>query len=256
VLDNHGSGNPVNIVAERLPAGARLETWNVFELADRGVEAMLQVGYHARAGAPAFISHTYVPGLRLRVDGELIGESHGRAWAAGVPLLGIVGNDVHERTLGSLGDVPFLVVQRTSAPAEAEPVFTDDTESRAAIEAFAARVLGEGAPTPAAPVSFLFEASLEAGDEQASQLAAAGWERRSETEFAVELGEWRQARGPLEAAMLAAFAPWMPYFTAFDLTSQEAAEAVHDEPVLEQGRLQFDTWLAQTHPGWLAPEPR
>jgi hypothetical protein len=170
-----------------------------------------------------------------------------------VPLLGIVGNEAHERTLGSLGGVAFLVVQRTSAPSEAEPVFTDEAESRAAIVAFAARVLRDGAPTPAAPVDFLFEASLEAGDEQASQLAAAGWERRSQTEFAVELAEWRQARGLLEDAMLAAFAPWMPYFTGFDLTSREAAEAVHDEPTLQQGRLQFDTWLGEAHPEWLAP---
>src|SRR5436190_9266907 len=50
VLDNHASGNPINIRAESLPARARLETWDVFELRDRGVDALLQVGYHSRAG--------------------------------------------------------------------------------------------------------------------------------------------------------------------------------------------------------------
>lgn len=254
VLDNHGSGNPVNMFAERLPAGARLETWNMFELADHGVDAMLQVGYHARAGVPAFISHTYVPGLWLRVDGELIGESHGRAWAARMPLLGIVGNEAHERTLGSLGDVPFLVVQRTSSQTEVQPAFADDEEAAASIEAFASRVLGESAPVPAAPVDFLFEASLDAGDEQAAQLAAAGWERKSETEFAVELGDWKHAREPLAVAMAGAIAPWMPYFTSFDLTSEEALETVHDDPVLQEGRARFDTWLAQAQPEWLTPE--
>src|SRR5215469_15369660 len=108
ILDNHASGNPVNIRPESLPAGARLETWDLFELRDRSVDALLQVGYHSRAGLDAFVPHTYVPELVLFVDGEPISESHGRAWAAGVPLLGICGNDVHGRTLGSLDGVPYL----------------------------------------------------------------------------------------------------------------------------------------------------
>src|SRR6266702_2890879 len=91
---------------------------------------MLEVGYHARAGVPAFVSHTYVAGLRLRVDGELIGESHGRAWVARLPLLGIVRNNAHERTLGSLGEAPFLAGQRTRASAEVEPVFADERSRR------------------------------------------------------------------------------------------------------------------------------
>ena len=96
VLDNHG-GNTVNVSPEALPAGARLETWRDFDLRDHGVDAMFQVGYHARGGVDGFLSHTYVPGLRLRAGGELISESHGRAWASGLPLLGITGNDLHQR---------------------------------------------------------------------------------------------------------------------------------------------------------------
>jgi len=88
VLDNHG-GNAVNVAAEALPTGARLETWRDFDLPDHGVDATFQVGYHARGGVDGFLSHTYVPGLRLRAGGELISESHGRAWASGLPLLGI-----------------------------------------------------------------------------------------------------------------------------------------------------------------------
>src|SRR3954453_18430178 len=48
VLDNHASGNPANVGADALPAGARLETWNVWDLPERGIDAMFQVGYHAR----------------------------------------------------------------------------------------------------------------------------------------------------------------------------------------------------------------
>src|SRR5690242_12640919 len=99
VMDNHG-GNRINVRAEVLPPGARLETWNAFELRGRGVDAMFQVGYHARGGVEGFLSHTYMPGLRLRLDDELISESHWRAWALGAPLLGIVGNDRHLDTLG------------------------------------------------------------------------------------------------------------------------------------------------------------
>ena len=94
---------------------------------------MLQVGYHARGGVDGFLSHTYVPGLRLRVDDELISESHGRIWAAGVPLLGIVGNDLHERTLGSLTGTPFLVVQRSRGRGVVEPAYGDPGVGAAAI---------------------------------------------------------------------------------------------------------------------------
>ncbi len=87
ILDNHYSGNPVN-VSPGLPApGARLETWNGFELPHRNIDAMFQRGYHSRGGGKGFFSHTYGPSLRLRVGDELISESHGRAWAAQAPLL-------------------------------------------------------------------------------------------------------------------------------------------------------------------------
>jgi len=114
ILDNHG-GNTVNVSAESLPPGARLEPWPVYDLRAHGVDAMFQVGYHARGGVQGFLSHTYMPGLRLRASGELISESHCRAWAAEVPLLGIVGNDLHRETIGSLEATPYLVVQASGA---------------------------------------------------------------------------------------------------------------------------------------------
>ena len=52
VLDNHG-GNTVNVSAEALPAGARLETWRDFDLLDHGVYATFQLGYHPRGGVDA-----------------------------------------------------------------------------------------------------------------------------------------------------------------------------------------------------------
>src|SRR5262245_60974663 len=137
VLDNHESGNSLNVVQEALPEGARLESVNVFELPARDVAGMFQVGYHARAGIDGFLSHTYSGGLRLRVDDELIGESHGRIWAADTALLGIAGTDAHEETLGSLAGAPFLAVQHSQLRTQATPAFADAAASADAIRSFA-----------------------------------------------------------------------------------------------------------------------
>ena len=109
------------------------------------------------------------------------------------------------------------------------------------------------ASIPAAPSDLLFEASLRAGDEQIRTLTAAGWRQQSETEFAVDLASWRDAREPLAAAMGAAIVPWLRYFTGFDVTSQAAAEAVHDEAILREGRERIDVWLDEPQPEWLTP---
>jgi len=228
VLDNHASGNPINIRAESLPARARLETWDVFELRDRGVDALLQVGYHSRAGLDAFVAHTYVPELVLYVDSEPISESHGRAWAAGVPLLGICGNDVHGRTLGSLGDVPYRVAQRTSSTVDARPAATLDE-----IERFAEDVARSGGVPVHSP--------------KRAQLAAFV---RAEPLYTLDIARWEDARQPIADAMAAAIAPWLPYITPFDLTSEEAMTAVQHEPLVREVSAAFEAWLARAgeHP--------
>jgi D-aminopeptidase len=222
VLDNHASGNPVNVRPESLPAGARVETWNVFDLPGR-VDAQLQVGYHSRAGLDAFFPHTYAPDLVLQVDGEPISESHGRAWAAGVPLLGICGNEVHGRTLGSLDGVPYLVTQWTSSTVEARPAATLDE-----IERFAEEVARASGMPLRPPQRARLEAFVR-GDEL----------------YALDLARWEDARQPIANAMAAAVAPLLPYFTTFDLTSEEAMTAVQDEPLVREGRDAVEAWLAR-----------
>ena len=249
VLDNHGSGNPENVRAESLPAGARLETWNVFELGDHGVEAMFQVGYHARGGIDGFLSHTYVPGLRLRVGDELISESHGRVWAARVPLLGIVGNDLHERTLGSLAGTPYLVVQASSGRGGGRRVHGGAEESAAAIRSFAEQAMrsADSAARHEPPARTTFAASLPNGAEAVAAMEAGGWRRTGEVEFAVELSEWTDARGPLAAAMGAAIAPFMPWWT--EITSPEARDAGDSETIGELERL-LVAWAQESQPEW------
>jgi D-aminopeptidase len=228
VLDNHVSGNPRNIRAESLPAGARLETWDMFELRERGVGALLQVGYHSRAGLDAFVPHTYAPELVLYVDGEPISESHGRAWAAGVPLLGICGNDVHGRTLGSLDGVPYLVTQWTSSTVDARPAATLDE-----IERFAEDVARSGGVPVRSP--------------KRVQLAAFV---RAEPLYRLDIARWEDARQSIADAMAAAIAPWLPYITPFDLTSEEAMIAVQHEPLVREVSAAFEAWLARAgeHP--------
>ena len=83
----------------------------------------------------------------------------------------------------------------------------------------------------------------------------AGWRQTSATEYAVQLDGWSAAREPLAVAMAAAIATWVPYFGTHKLWSAQALEAVHDDPILQEGRAHFASWLRATHPEWLAPPP-
>ncbi len=239
VLDNHGSGHAENVIGRDLPRGARLETWNVFDLPTHGVDAMLQVGYHARAGVECFVPHTYVPELRLRVDGEPISETHGRAWAADVPLLGITGHAAHGLTLGSFSGTPFLAVQESEIVDVGVPVFGDKAASDAAIRGFAASsLLGlSNAPRHPPPRNLLFEAALDEppGDGAVATMIRAGWRQTTSSTFAVELADWAGARAPLAAAMAAATVRMAAAIDGVDLGS---AEAVAQGDPVRTGALQ------------------
>jgi D-aminopeptidase len=249
ILDNHG-GNTVNVSPESLPPGARLETWHVYDLHEHGVDAMFQVGYHARGGVDGFLSHTFVPGLRLRVGDELISESHVMVWASEVPLLGIVGNDLHRETLGSLEGTPYLVVQESVGRDAMRPVFTAPEDGLDAIRSFAhACMRGRAyAPSFEAPAGVTFEASMPNGRDVIEEMAGAGWERVGDVEFAVELDTWPDSRGPLAAAMNAAVAPFMPYLMSGFVSADEAAAADRERVGALVSIL--DAWAAESQPQW------
>ena len=131
VVNHHGAGDEEwpNVIVERLPDRARIaEDWGKRAMRDH-VDAMFQVGAHARGGSPSFLSHTLSPGMRLRHDGELLSESHWWAWTGSVPVLGIVGSVELGDERGSLGDVPFLGVQRSGNRAMARPVLGSPAET-------------------------------------------------------------------------------------------------------------------------------
>lgn len=251
VLDNHASGHTQNLLAADLPAGARVENWSAFELADRGVGAMLQVGYHPRAGVDGFVPHTYVPGLRVVVDGEPVGESHGRVWAAGVPLLGIVGNSALQSTLGSLRGAAFLAVQDSHGTCSAAPIHGEPRESAAAIRAFAREAMRERVPAPGVtpPREALLEITLgDADDEVVRGLEATGWTRTGTTRFAAALRTWAEARPLLDVAMLAGIAPFAGSLAAVDMSSREAVERAH--PAARAAlAAQFCSWAADAADG-------
>ena len=222
----------------------------MYDLHEHGVDALFQVGYHARAGIDGFLSHTYMPGLCLRVGGELVSESHVRAWAAEAPLLGIVGNDLHQLTLGSLEGTPYLVVQESVGRDAMRPVFAAPEDGLDAIRSFAQVCVRDRTSAPAfeAPAGVTFEASLPNGRDVVEEMAAAGWPRVGNVEFAVELETWPDSRGPLAAAMNAAVAPFMPYWLTGFADADEAAAADQDRV----GSLVtiFDAWAAESHPQW------
>lgn len=217
VVDGHGSGNDGNnLIAELLPDGARIEAAPASTLLENGAEAVLFVGWHARAGVPGFLSHTHVPRLRLRVNGELIGESHTTAWNVGLPLLGTVGNDANRRTLGdAFAGQPYLEVQHTASGSEVEPVFENAEAAGRAIEAFAGEALRSGGIEVRPPSAFLLEASLPASETGAQALREAGWEQHSRTEFAVKTQSYAAARPFIGAAAAAAFETWAPSFSTY-----------------------------------------
>jgi hypothetical protein len=247
VLDNHASGNPANIAEDALPAGARLETWNVWDLPEHGIDAMLQVGYHARGGVDGFLSHTWGLDLRLRYGNELISESHGRSWAAQTRLIGITGNDRHEQTLGSLSGTPYLVVQRSAGHAAAEPVAGLD-----AVREFArtcAENAGDVAPVEV-PGAARLAASMPHGATVEATMREVGFDRTGEVEYEIALDSWRDAREPVATAMLAAFAPVLDAWSN-ELTSPERADA-YDAVKRESLAVAIDAWADASGPEWFS----
>jgi D-aminopeptidase-like protein len=245
VLDNHGSGNPANLAAGALPPGARLESWNLWDVPRHDVDAMLQVGYHARGGVDGFLSHTYAFRLRLRCGDELISESHGRAWAARTRLIGIVGNDAHERTLGSLSGTPFLVVQRSNGHGASQPVAGLDE-----IHEFACTCAenAAGVPPVEAPGDVLLAASMPHGGTVEQTMREGRWVRTGDVEYEVALRTWDDAREPIGAAMLAAFAPLLPAWSN-DLTSAARAGA-YDPAKRDALGAAIEAWAADSGPDW------
>jgi hypothetical protein len=167
-----------------------------------------------------------------------------------MPVLGVVGNDLHQLTLGSLEATPYLVVQNSIGRGSMRPVFADPQEGLDAIRIFAEQCARNRASAPAsiAPAGVTFEASMPNGRDVIEELAAAGWARVGDVEFAVELDTWRDSREPLAAAMSAAVAPFVQYWLTGFASGEDAGAA--DQKRVGQLRTIFDPWAVESHPEW------
>jgi D-amino peptidase len=258
VLNHHGAGENEwpNLITEELPAGVEVATdLSTLELRDH-VDAMFQVGCHARGGSQSFSSHTILPGLRLRLDGELLSESHWWALNGAVPVLGIVGSAALGSTLGSLADVPFLTVQGGESRARPLPLFASEAASAAAIEAFARSSMERAtAQRPLTPRAFVLEASIQNGDDAAPALLAAGWTRTSGTEFSLGAVAWHD--DPVGQAIDAAIeAAWSPYASLFrDLDPRDEASALaYPRSAFAADNAVLRAWHEDRTPEWFTPE--
>jgi D-amino peptidase len=261
VMNHHGAGEVEwpNAIAERLPDGVHLVEWDKRVMRDE-VDAMFQVGAHARGGSQTFSSHTILPGLRLRVGDELLSESHWWAWTGAVPVLGIVGSSGLGEGLraGSLADVPFLAVQAGASRGSARPVFATPSLTADAIQAFARDAARHaGAQRARAPHDVALEASIQNADDAAETIEAGGWTRTGRTEFAIRAGAWRDDAETIDNAILTIIeTAWRPYaysFDGIDPTSRETGLGFPPERRAETDAL-LDAWTNDPTVEWITPE--
>jgi D-aminopeptidase len=259
ILNHHGAGDTEfpNLILEALPDRVhKVDEWGKRGLRDHA-DAMFQVGCHARGGSPSFHSHTLLPGLRLRLNGELLSESHWWALTGATPVLGIVGSEALGADRGFLSDVPFLPVQGGDDRLTPRPLFATEAESSAAIRDFArsaAREAGRGRAV--APRDFVLDASLQNGNDAAAQLEAAGWVRTSPTEFRIEAAEWRSDSEWVDAAIYAAAgAAWRPYAASFEGLdpSSESTSLAYPPDAFERTDRLLRPWSADRTVEWITP---
>ncbi|MGI9862558.1 M55 family metallopeptidase [Moorella naiadis] len=121
VYVNDAHGGMRNLLAENLHPGAQLisgtpKKLGMMEGIERGFTAACFLGYHARAGSPGVLAHTYSDVVhRLQVNGQEMGELGLNALLAGyfsVPVVMVSGDQVlagEARKL--LGEVEVVIVK-------------------------------------------------------------------------------------------------------------------------------------------------
>ncbi|MCO5177173.1 MAG: M55 family metallopeptidase [Thermomicrobiales bacterium] len=247
VYDGHWSG-ATNLDAAAMPEGvALLPEDDVFAQMRAGAfDAVFQVGRHARCGTnEGFIPHTQAAGLRLAIDGDPITESHLNAYRAGVPLLGITGDDRLATQLdGPLTGTPFLAVKRSTWRATTTPIWPNPDDARQAIRAFAADCMRRAAErtAPTLPTTFTLQASM-AADRAAEVDGNAGLRRVSDGVLAIEARNWWDDAEPaMQVAMAAASRVLADAVAAVPATSEASLERV-DPQVLQHARATFSEWV-------------
>jgi D-amino peptidase len=125
VVVNDAHGGMKNLMLEELDPEARLisgssKQMSMVEGLDESCDAVMFVGYHARAGYPGVLSHTYTGSvLEYRVNGRVFGElgmNSALAGAYAVPVVLVTGDssavEEADELLGELGPVQTVQVKR------------------------------------------------------------------------------------------------------------------------------------------------
>lgn len=254
LINGHGFGYP-NIIVDELVDGCTLleeDTVNSV-LQSRSYDAALQIGRHARCGTRhGFMSHTQTPDFRVSIDNKLITESHINAWRAGVPLLGVIGDAALEPELdGALKGTPFMAVKHADSRVDVSPVHDSPEASAAAIRAFAAWCVVNGADrgVPALPDRYILSCCL---DGRLADMAVDryGLLRTSPSVLVKSCTDWwTEAEPALQAGMAASMQPWLAAWRGIDFSSPEVLE--RQEPNhLQRARTFIDTWMNRNEVDW------
>lgn len=135
--------------------------FGMMEGIDRGIDAVALVGYHAAAGEPGILSHTYLAGglVSVRLNGDLGSEGRMSALLAaeeGVPVILVTGDDVACADAADYAPDAVRVIVKTAIGRFAAACHPPSMTSLA-IRDGAASALAE-LPRPASsPKSFTYE---------------------------------------------------------------------------------------------------
>lgn len=257
VVDDQHLSRPGNVISEMLPAGASMPPPDVLyrQLQQQAFDAVFQIGRHARWGTnDAFMAHTQMPGLGLAIDGALITESHICALRAGVPVLGITGDDkLREQIDGVIAGTPYLVVKRSRGLTTTEPRHTTPQGTWRAIRAFARRCAENwrSRPTPKLPQAFTLSAFTDTAVAR-RLVGCQGLEREGDEVVRVRCNEWwTDAEPAMQAATYAAAATIIERLGKSMVSSAESIRDI-DPAALEATRRELTTWLLTPQRAWSA----
>jgi D-amino peptidase len=255
VVDDQHLGGPNNLRQEQLPDQVSLPGPDVIyrQMEERAFDAVFQVARHSRWGTnDGFMAHTQLPYISLALDGKPFTESHISAWRAGVPVLGITGDDrLGPQLDGGLAGTPFLAVKRSRGLTETQPIDSDRARSLASIREFATRCARDWRtrPAPLLPPSFTLSAHL--APELAKQLAGRrGFALTNRAAVAVRCEAWwGEAEPAMQAATGIVARPFFEVMSALNLTSPERLHEI-DQPSLDNARDVYTAWLHQPETTW------
>jgi D-amino peptidase len=126
--------NPDDLVpGVRLKRGQLRRRWCQMKGFDEGFDAVLLIGFHAKAGnADAILSHTWITSfLDVRVNGQSVPEPSLNTWLAGafgVPVVMLSGDDhVIRESRPVLGDIAYAQVKTSTGYTSGEHLPLDES---------------------------------------------------------------------------------------------------------------------------------